>query len=188
MDRGRALEDALGETPSFNALEGRDRAFARALVDSGPAPSRRHRHRALEFLDRPLPDNADHARALLHHRRGAIAGARHASARGSRRDRRGREPHEGSARLREADERGAAQGRDQRPSRSCSNSRPAPICRNGSTHAGAPPTAMLRGTYRRSAAEEPPLDISVKDEDGRTAGLGRLAACAFFGGEGAGDA
>ncbi|MBC7770149.1 MAG: rRNA methyltransferase, partial [Phycisphaerales bacterium] len=32
MDRGRALEDALDHVKSFNALEGRDRAFARALA------------------------------------------------------------------------------------------------------------------------------------------------------------
>ncbi|MBK6704815.1 MAG: methyltransferase domain-containing protein [Caulobacteraceae bacterium] len=66
MDRGRALEDALSETPSFNALEGRDRAFARALVTAGLRRLGGIDTVLSEFLARPLPDNADHARALLH--------------------------------------------------------------------------------------------------------------------------
>ncbi|MEQ1818167.1 MAG: transcription antitermination factor NusB [Terricaulis sp.] len=66
MDRGRALEDALNETPSFNALEGRDRAFARALVTAGLRRLGGINTVISEFLARPLPDNADHARALLH--------------------------------------------------------------------------------------------------------------------------
>ena len=66
MERGRALEDALGETPSFNALEGRDRAFARALVTAGLRRLGGIDTVLSEFLDRPLPDSAAHARALLH--------------------------------------------------------------------------------------------------------------------------
>lgn len=66
MDRGRALEDALGETPSFNALEGRDRAFARALVTAGLRRLGGIDTVLSEFLDRPLPDSASYARALLH--------------------------------------------------------------------------------------------------------------------------
>ncbi|MCX7359523.1 MAG: methyltransferase domain-containing protein [Alphaproteobacteria bacterium] len=66
MDRGRALEDALNETPSFNALEGRDRAFARALVTAGLRRLGGVDAVLSEFLARPLPDNAEHARALLH--------------------------------------------------------------------------------------------------------------------------
>ncbi len=66
MDRGRALEDALSETPSFNALEGRDRAFARALVTAGLRRLGGVNTVLSRFLDRPLPDNAPHARALLH--------------------------------------------------------------------------------------------------------------------------
>lgn len=66
MDRGRALEDALAETPSFNALEGRDRAFARALVTAGLRRLGGINTVLSRFLDRPLPDTAPHARALLH--------------------------------------------------------------------------------------------------------------------------
>jgi 16S rRNA (cytosine967-C5)-methyltransferase len=66
MERGRALEDALVETPSFNALEGRDRAFARALVTAGLRRLGGIDTVLSEFLDRPLPDSAAHARALLH--------------------------------------------------------------------------------------------------------------------------
>ncbi|MBX3430897.1 MAG: methyltransferase domain-containing protein [Hyphomonadaceae bacterium] len=66
MDRGRALEDALAETPSFNALEGRDRAFARALVTAGLRRLGGINAVLSHFLDRPLPDSANHARALLH--------------------------------------------------------------------------------------------------------------------------
>ncbi|WP_239591001.1 RsmB/NOP family class I SAM-dependent RNA methyltransferase [Vitreimonas flagellata] len=66
MDRGRALEDAMAETPSFNALEGRDRAFARALVTAGLRRLGSVDTVLSEFLQRPLPDSAEHARALLH--------------------------------------------------------------------------------------------------------------------------
>ena len=66
MDRGRALEDALAETPSFNALEGRDRAFARALVTAGLRRLGGINTVLSQFLARPLPDDANHARALLH--------------------------------------------------------------------------------------------------------------------------
>jgi 16S rRNA (cytosine967-C5)-methyltransferase len=66
MDRGRALEDALTETQSFAALEGRDRAFARALATAGLRRLGGVSAVLSRFLDRPLPDNAQHARALLH--------------------------------------------------------------------------------------------------------------------------
>jgi 16S rRNA (cytosine967-C5)-methyltransferase len=66
MDRGRALEDALEQTPSFNALEGRDRAFARALVTAGLRHLGGINAVLSRFLDRPLSDTAYHGRALLH--------------------------------------------------------------------------------------------------------------------------
>jgi 16S rRNA (cytosine967-C5)-methyltransferase len=66
MDRGRALEDALEQTPSFNALEGRDRAFARALVTAGLRRLGSVNTVLSRFLERPLPDTAYHGRALLH--------------------------------------------------------------------------------------------------------------------------
>ena len=66
MDRGRALEDALDETASFNILEGRDRAFARALVTAGLRRLGGVNAVLSRFLERPLPDSATLARALLH--------------------------------------------------------------------------------------------------------------------------
>lgn len=66
MDHGRALDDALNETPSFNALQGRDRAFARALVTAGLRRLGGVNAVLSRFLERPLPDSANHARALLH--------------------------------------------------------------------------------------------------------------------------
>jgi 16S rRNA (cytosine967-C5)-methyltransferase len=66
MDHGRPLEDALEETPRFNALEGRDRAFARALVTAGLRRLGGINTVLARFLERPLPQNATLARALLH--------------------------------------------------------------------------------------------------------------------------
>ncbi|MGE0743393.1 MAG: RsmB/NOP family class I SAM-dependent RNA methyltransferase [Hyphomonadaceae bacterium] len=66
MDRGRALEDALEQTQSFKALEGRDRAFARALVTAGLRRLGSVNAVLSRFLDRPLPESAPFARALLH--------------------------------------------------------------------------------------------------------------------------
>lgn len=66
MDNGRALEDALEQTASFKALEGRDRAFARALVTAGLRRLGGVNAVLSRFLDRPLPDTAFHGRALLH--------------------------------------------------------------------------------------------------------------------------
>lgn len=66
LDRGRALEDALNETQSFAALEGRDRAFARALATAGLRRLGGVNAVLSQFLERPLPDTAQHARALLH--------------------------------------------------------------------------------------------------------------------------
>jgi 16S rRNA (cytosine967-C5)-methyltransferase len=65
LDHARALEDVLDTTPSFAALEGRDRAFARAIA----TVTLRHVGGIdavlANFLDRPLPETATHARALL---------------------------------------------------------------------------------------------------------------------------
>ncbi len=66
MDRGRSLDDALGMVPSFNALQGRDRAFARALATAGLRRLGGVNAVLSRFLDRPLPETAPHARALLH--------------------------------------------------------------------------------------------------------------------------
>jgi len=66
MDHGRALEDALDSVRSFGALEGRDRAFARALATAGLRRLGSVNAVLSRFLDRPLPETAPHARALLH--------------------------------------------------------------------------------------------------------------------------
>lgn len=66
LDHGRALEDALVETQSFAALEGRDRAFARALATAGLRRLGGVNAVLSRFLERPLPETANHGRALLH--------------------------------------------------------------------------------------------------------------------------
>jgi 16S rRNA (cytosine967-C5)-methyltransferase len=66
MDRGQTLEDALATTPSFAALAGRDRGFARALVGAGLRRLGGVNAVLARFLERPLPESAAHARALLH--------------------------------------------------------------------------------------------------------------------------
>lgn len=66
LDRGRALEDALSETQSFAALEGRDRAFARALATAALRRLGGVNAVLSRFVERPLPETAQHARALLH--------------------------------------------------------------------------------------------------------------------------
>lgn len=65
LDLGRALEDALDKTPSFKALEGRDRAFARALATTTLRRLGGIDAVLAQFLERPLPDTATHARAML---------------------------------------------------------------------------------------------------------------------------
>ncbi len=65
LDRGRALEDALSETPSFTALEGRDRGFARAMATAALRRLGGIDAVLARFLQRPLPDTAFHGRALL---------------------------------------------------------------------------------------------------------------------------
>lgn len=66
LDRGRALEEALAETQSFASLEGRDRAFARALATAGLRRLGGINTVLSRFLDRPLPESAQYGRALLH--------------------------------------------------------------------------------------------------------------------------
>jgi 16S rRNA (cytosine967-C5)-methyltransferase len=66
MDHGRALEDALEQTPSYSALAGRDRAFARALATAGLRRLGSVNAVLSQMLERPLPDTALHGRALLH--------------------------------------------------------------------------------------------------------------------------
>lgn len=64
-DDGHTLEAALADTPSFDALEGRDRAFARAIASA--TLRRLGGIDALlgRYLQAPLPETATVARALL---------------------------------------------------------------------------------------------------------------------------
>ncbi len=66
LEDGRALEDALEQTQSYNRLEGRDRAFARALATAGLRRLGSINAVLSQMLQRPLPDTASHARAILH--------------------------------------------------------------------------------------------------------------------------
>jgi 16S rRNA (cytosine967-C5)-methyltransferase len=163
MDRGRALEDALSETPSFNALEGRDRAFARALVTAGLRRLGGINTVLSHFLDRPLPDDANHARALLH------LGAAQLLVLGTPAHAAVGETVETANHMREA--RGFAK---------LMNAVLRKVARDGqSILDDLPPGADLppwlytrwRATYGEAAAQiaeallnEPPLDISVKDD------------------------
>lgn len=65
LDHGRSLEDALEQTRSFKALEGRDRAFARALASTTLRRLGGIDQVIASFLERPLPDDAAHGRAML---------------------------------------------------------------------------------------------------------------------------
>lgn len=65
LDQRRALDDALATTPSFAALEGRDRAFARALAGAALRRLGGIDTVLARFLQRPLPETAYIGRALL---------------------------------------------------------------------------------------------------------------------------
>ncbi len=70
VESGRALDDALAQTPSYDALTGRDRAFARALATEALRWQGALDAVLAHFLQKPLPDTATHGRALL--RLGAV--------------------------------------------------------------------------------------------------------------------
>jgi 16S rRNA (cytosine967-C5)-methyltransferase len=55
LDNGRALEDALEQTASYRRLEGRDRAFARALATAGVRRLGSVDAVLSRMLQRPLP-------------------------------------------------------------------------------------------------------------------------------------
>jgi 16S rRNA (cytosine967-C5)-methyltransferase len=65
LDEGRALDDALSSTPSFAALEGRDRAFARAMATGALRRLGGIDAVLANFLQKPLPQDAVDGRALL---------------------------------------------------------------------------------------------------------------------------
>jgi transcription termination factor NusB len=65
LDERRTLDDALAETAAFNALSGRDRAFARAIASATLRRLGGIDAVLAHFLAKPLPDTAIAARALL---------------------------------------------------------------------------------------------------------------------------
>jgi 16S rRNA (cytosine967-C5)-methyltransferase len=65
LEQGRALEDALATAPNFTALTGRDRGFARAIAAATLRRLGGIDAVLARFLERPLPQSAAHARALL---------------------------------------------------------------------------------------------------------------------------
>ncbi|MGE0827799.1 MAG: RsmB/NOP family class I SAM-dependent RNA methyltransferase [Hyphomonadaceae bacterium] len=65
LDDGRALEEAMARTPSFAALEGRDRGFARAIASATLRRLGGVDAVLAAFLAKPLPPSARLARALL---------------------------------------------------------------------------------------------------------------------------
>ena len=65
LDEGRSLDEALNETPSFAALVGRDRAFARAIATTTLRRLGGIDAVLARFLERPLPETAAHGRAML---------------------------------------------------------------------------------------------------------------------------
>ncbi|MDX2236490.1 MAG: transcription antitermination factor NusB [Hyphomonadaceae bacterium] len=64
LDHGRTLDDALAQAQSFAALEGRDRAFARAIVSASLRRLGAIDAVLSRFLQKPLPETAHLARAL----------------------------------------------------------------------------------------------------------------------------
>ena len=80
-DDGRTLDEALAAVPSYSELEGRDRAFARAIASAALRRLGGVDRVLAAFITRPLPDQSKVARALL--RTGAaqllvLGGAPHA--------------------------------------------------------------------------------------------------------------
>jgi 16S rRNA (cytosine967-C5)-methyltransferase len=65
LDERRTLDDALAETAAFNALSGRDRAFARAIASATLRRLGGIDAVLAHFLAKPLPDTAIASRALL---------------------------------------------------------------------------------------------------------------------------
>jgi 16S rRNA (cytosine967-C5)-methyltransferase len=65
LDEGRTLADALAQVQSFEALSGRDRAFARAIATTTLRRLGGIDAVLAQFLQKPLPETAAHGRAML---------------------------------------------------------------------------------------------------------------------------
>lgn len=64
-EQGRTLDDALSDTRSFNVLEGRDRAFARAIASATLRRLGGIDVVLARYMQQPLPKGAGLARAIL---------------------------------------------------------------------------------------------------------------------------
>ncbi len=158
LERGRALEDAFG-VPAYAALEGRDRAFARAMATAALRRLGGLDNILQRFLQKPIAETSDEARACCasarrkmlvldtpaHAAVGETVDAAHALAAVSKLI---------NAVLRKVS---GAEGGVQRTGRRAS------ICRPGCSHA-------WRAAYRDQADDianalsmEAPLDLTVKD-------------------------
>jgi 16S rRNA (cytosine967-C5)-methyltransferase len=65
LDERKTLDEAFGRTASFTRLAGRDRAFAAAIARASLRNLGRIDMALGQFMDRPLPDSATLARAVL---------------------------------------------------------------------------------------------------------------------------
>lgn len=65
LEDGRTLDAAMAASDTFQALELRDRAFARAIVSAALRRKGRLEAVLARFLEKPLPEDAAHARLLL---------------------------------------------------------------------------------------------------------------------------
>lgn len=65
LEEGRTLDAAMAHSASFAALEQRERAFARAIASASLRRKGRLEGVLGSFLEKPLPEDAPHARALL---------------------------------------------------------------------------------------------------------------------------
>lgn len=65
LDRGRTLDDALGQVKAFKDLSGPDRGFARAIASAALRQLGRLDQGLAPFLDRPIEASPPEARALI---------------------------------------------------------------------------------------------------------------------------
>jgi 16S rRNA (cytosine967-C5)-methyltransferase len=65
LEESRTLDAAMAHSVNFAALEPRDRAFARAIASASLRRKGRLEAVLAAFLEKPLPEDAPHARALL---------------------------------------------------------------------------------------------------------------------------
>jgi 16S rRNA (cytosine967-C5)-methyltransferase len=163
VDEGKSLDDALANTPNFSALEGRDRAFARAMATAVLRRLGGIDAILANFLQKPLPEDAVLGRATL--RLGAaqllvLGTPAHAAVGETVEAANMRAKTRGFAKLmnavlRRVAEHGPAMLEAQAPGADL----PAWLFTRWRAAYGADAAAMAA-----ALREEPPLDVSVKDD------------------------